>query len=341
MPRETLTAATTNLDLVPVETLVKPENWAALTGEAPEQSLFYVVIPAHNEAKTIGSALDNLLKQHLPQKSKLLIHVVSNGSTDQTEAIVAGFGQENVRLTSLSQANKPIALNHARAQSPSDIVINMDADTFPTPNALAKIYALMRVNPSCVASSVLPQRIKGKKEGLLQQMQDFYDAMTRANGAIIGKVLAYRPALLPEFPINTGSEDTWTEFTAINLYGPDAVKFLGQHPESDVAALYRGTTTFKDYLRQLLRWESGFILLMNQNPHLWSACETANLAEQPDDIKEWLPFLKANYPDFDLSDKLAMYSLMQITRRLVKYQSVAKHFATGGSWTSPGSDRNL
>ncbi|MDZ7587427.1 MAG: glycosyltransferase family 2 protein, partial [Patescibacteria group bacterium] len=220
-------------------------------------------------------------------------------------------------LTSLAEANKPQALNLGRAQSPSDIVINLDADTFPTPNALAKIYALMRINPDCAASSVLPKRIGSYQEGLLQHMQDFYDAMTRANGAIIGKMLVYRPALLPEFPIDTGSEDTWTEFTAINLYGPNSVKFLGQHPESDVAAYYHGTKTFKDYLSQLLRWKASFIQLMNQHPELETACQLANRVEQPDDLKNWLPFLKANYPEFAYGDKLMLYSLMQLIRRLV------------------------
>lgn len=330
-----------NLDLLPVETLTTPANWEKTTGEAPKDSLFYVVIPAHNEARTIKLVLNNLLEQRLPKESKLLIHVVSNGSTDQTEAIVAEFNQKNVLLTSLTEANKPQALNLGRAQSPSNIVINLDADTFPTSNALAKIYALMRINPNCAASSVLPKRISSDRQGLLQHMQDFYDAMTRTNGAIIGKMLVYRPALLPEFPPDSGSEDTWTEFTAINLYGPDSVKFLGRHPDSDVAAYYHGTKTFKDYLGQLLRWETSFIQLMNQHPELEAACQIANRMEQPDDLKTFLPFLKANYPEFAYGDKLMMYSLLQLVRRLVKYQLVMEHFGSGASWSSPDSDRHI
>ena len=332
---------TPNLDLLPVENLIVPHIWRGLTGENPRDSLFYVVVPAHNEASTIIPCLQNLCRQQLPIGSNLIIHVVSNGSTDQTDAMVTSFKHESVMLSSQAEASKPIALNLGRAASPSDIVINIDSDTFPTDNALAKIYALMRMNPNCVVSSVLPRRIKDSGEGLLQQMQDFYDAMTRANGAIIGKILAYRPELLPEFPINSGSEDTWTEFTAIDKYGPEAVKFLGQHPDSDVAAYYRGTKLFPDYLDQLLRWESSFIKLMNEHPQLWSACKIANLVDQPDSIKDWLPFLKANYPEFSYSDKLAMYSLMQLVRCLVKYQLVAKRFSGGGSWSSPRSDRSL
>ncbi len=332
---------TINLDTIPVERLISPEGWQNITGETSDQSFFYIVIPAHNEARTIKPVLDNLLQQNLPQGCGFLIHVVSNGSTDQTEKIVTDFNHESVLLTSLAEANKPMALNLGRAQSPSDIVINIDADTFPTPNALAKIYALMRLHPDCAAASVLPKRIKTTGEGILQRMQDFYDAMTRANGAIIGKVLAYRPELLPEFPITVGSEDTWTEFTAIDKYGPEAVRFLGQHSDSDVAARYHGTKTFKDYLRQLLRWEAGFIQLMNQQPELWSACEIANRVEQPDAVKNWLPFLANNYPDFNYSDKLMMYSLMQSVRRLVKYQAVARRFGSGATWSSPGTDRDL
>ena len=61
-----------------------------------------IVVPAHNEEKAIRAKLENLLALDYP-KNKMEILVGSDGSTDQTEAIVSGYAKLGVMLVSSQQ----------------------------------------------------------------------------------------------------------------------------------------------------------------------------------------------------------------------------------------------
>lgn len=340
------------LESVSVGQLIQPLEWHRITGEHTYESAFYIVIPACNEEETIRPVLENLLVQQLPDAARYTIHVISNGSTDNTEhevisvkeEVVSGLNQERaglteLKLTSLSVGNKPAALNEGRKQATSDIVINMDADIFPTPNALAKLYALMRMDPECAASSVMPRRIKTQHDGSLQHAQDYYDAITRENGAIIGKLAAYRPSHFPEYPEDIGSEDSWMEFTALSLHGADSVNFLGQGKGSDIAAEYYGTNTRIEFGKQLLRWESEFRKLITAYPQLLDACRMADRVERPHGFIELFQHMQTDHREIPTKDKLLMYYGLKLARKLAKRSVTMRTFGTGSSWASPKSDR--
>ncbi len=340
------------IESISIGDLVRPLEWHRFTGENTHESSFYIVIPAHNERETIRPVLENLLVQRLPDAAHYTIHVISNGSVDGTEhevisvreEIVSRINQEReglieLKLTSLSGGNKPAALNEGRNQATSDLVINMDADIFPTPNALAKLYALMRINPNCAAASVMPRRIKTLRDSSLQHAQDYYDAITRENGAIIGKLIAYRPSLLPEYPEEIGSEDSWMEFTALSRYGADSIEFLGQNHEGDIAAEYYGTSTCIEFGKQLLRWESEFRKLVTTYPQLLDACRMADRVERPHGLIELFQHMHTDQKEIPTKDKLLMYYGLKLARKLAKHETIMRTFGTGSSWSSPKSDR--
>ncbi len=57
---------------------------------------FYIVIPAHNEERSIGLTLDSLLNQtHLPKK----VIVVNDNSTDKTQDIVEAFAEKHTWIS--------------------------------------------------------------------------------------------------------------------------------------------------------------------------------------------------------------------------------------------------
>ena len=56
-----------------------------------------VLISAYNEEESIGATIANKLALDYPTE-KLDILVISDGSTDHTEAIVSGFADRRVRL---------------------------------------------------------------------------------------------------------------------------------------------------------------------------------------------------------------------------------------------------
>lgn len=95
-----------------------------------------VIVPAHNEEKTIRSKLSNLLSLDFP-KNNLEILVGSDGSSDQTEALVERFAESGVRLVSSKERiGKSAMQNELIARSSGAILVFTDADCLLVPNAL-------------------------------------------------------------------------------------------------------------------------------------------------------------------------------------------------------------
>ena len=96
-----------------------------------------VIVPAHDEESVIGARLDNLLALDYPPE-QLEIVVVSDGSTDGTDVVVAGYAARDprVRLLALPRGGKLAALNHAVGESTRAVVAFSDANSKWAPNAL-------------------------------------------------------------------------------------------------------------------------------------------------------------------------------------------------------------
>lgn len=95
-----------------------------------------LLITAHNEAAQIGRKLTESLALNYP-KEKLQILVASDGSTDDTVAIVQTFASQGVELVIVpQQAGKTNAQNIAVLRATGEIVVFSDATTEYHPDAL-------------------------------------------------------------------------------------------------------------------------------------------------------------------------------------------------------------
>ncbi|MGZ5313413.1 MAG: glycosyltransferase [Solirubrobacterales bacterium] len=112
--------------------------------ERDEQGGFYdldvwptvsVVVPAHNEEHTIGETVDCLLALDYPSYE---IVVVDDGSTDGTGELLEPLAAEkSIRLlTKETNEGKAMALNDALPLLEGEIVLIVDADGRPEPDAL-------------------------------------------------------------------------------------------------------------------------------------------------------------------------------------------------------------
>ncbi|HEY8693676.1 MAG TPA: glycosyltransferase [Chloroflexota bacterium] len=95
-----------------------------------------VVLTVLNEAGAIGGLLDDLLAQDTPADELL---VVDGGSTDGTQAVVAGF--EGVRLVVAPGANISAGRNRGISEARNDIVAVTDAGVRLGPDWLRAITA--------------------------------------------------------------------------------------------------------------------------------------------------------------------------------------------------------
>ena len=105
-----------------------------------------VIIPVYNGAATIGRALDSVFDQTFTDYE---VVVVNDGSTDDTAAVLAGYGD---RIHVVTQANRglPAARNAAVAASRGELLALIDHDDQWLPQKLALAAAAMLSDPGAV-----------------------------------------------------------------------------------------------------------------------------------------------------------------------------------------------
>lgn len=93
-----------------------------------------VLVPVYNEEGVIADKIANTLALDYPP-DRLETLVVSDGSTDGTEAIVGRFG-DRTRLLSLPRSGKAFALNEGARAARGEILVLTDANTLLEPGSL-------------------------------------------------------------------------------------------------------------------------------------------------------------------------------------------------------------
>lgn len=158
----------------------------------PPVSLLIVV---RNEEACLQDKLDNALALDYPRE-RLDVLVVSDGSTDGTEAIAARFADRGVRLLALPTARgKAAALNEALPRAGGEIVVLTDARQALAPDAVRRLTAYF-ADPTVgavsgelhlLASSGSPGRGVGlywSYEKLIRKAESRFDSTVGVTGAI-------------------------------------------------------------------------------------------------------------------------------------------------------------
>lgn len=116
-----------------------------------------VVIPAFNEAKSIGLTILGVQRQTFPAKE---IIVIDDCSTDDTGAIARVFGATVLR-TPRNSGTKAQALNFALGNIRTEFVCIVDGDTLLKRDAIEKLLPAFYASQVIAACGfVIPQRVK-------------------------------------------------------------------------------------------------------------------------------------------------------------------------------------
>ncbi len=128
--------------------------------------LVSVVIPAHNEEKTIESTVLCALESSYPNFEVI---VVNDGSTDATERILLPYAiSGKIALINRPQGGKAVAVNTGVAAAAGDIILVIDADVAVERDVLSKL-AVHFEDPTVAAVS---GNIKvGNRVNFLTQLQ--------------------------------------------------------------------------------------------------------------------------------------------------------------------------
>ncbi len=100
-----------------------------------------VLITAFNEKEVIAATIRNKLEQEYPF-DRLEVLVVSDGSTDGTDEIVAEFKDPRVRLLrQVPRSGKTSALNMAVPEAKGSIIVFSDANSIYAPDAIKHLVS--------------------------------------------------------------------------------------------------------------------------------------------------------------------------------------------------------
>jgi poly-beta-1,6-N-acetyl-D-glucosamine synthase len=218
-----------------------------------------VLVPAYNEAASVGDTVRSLLAQtRVPDA----VIVIDDGSTDDTAAIARAAGARVVTPPA-NTGSKAGAQNFALPLVDTALVMAIDADTTLAPDAVEKLMDSMTTSDAAAACGfVLPRHVRtiwerGRYVEYLfaftfyKQVQDFYDRPLIASGCFS----MYRTDVLRShggWPRTTLAEDmdlTWRfhqEGQRVRFV-PEAVSYPIEPAD------------FHFMSRQLRRWSHGFV----------------------------------------------------------------------------------
>jgi poly-beta-1,6-N-acetyl-D-glucosamine synthase len=220
-----------------------------------------VVVPAYNEAKTIGSCVRSLLASDYEQFELIL---VNDGSTDCTLEEMKKFkGHPRIEIISKTNGGKASALNQGYELSKGDIIIFADADgIFGTDTIKRLVDAFVNEKIACCCGNDAPI-------GLHFNITKLQNLQAHVGTGYVRRALAYVNCL----PIVSGNIGAFRR-SVLEEIGLFKEGFIGEDLELtwrihkagyrvafEPRALVRAEAphTLKGLWNQRVRWARGFI----------------------------------------------------------------------------------
>ena len=106
--------------------------------------LVSIVIPTYNRAHLLGQAIHSALAQTY---APVEVIVVDDGSTDDTAAVVAGFG-DRVRYVAIANGGSSVARNAGLEAARGEFIALLDDDDLLEPGLVAQAVDVLRERPA-------------------------------------------------------------------------------------------------------------------------------------------------------------------------------------------------
>lgn len=173
-----------------------------------------VIMAVHNGEVFVRQKLESILALHYPARL-LEVLVVSDGSTDATEAIVESFADRGVHLLRTPRGGKPAALNLAMGKASGEILFFTDVRQILEPDALSHLVANF-ADPSVGAVTGKLQFLNPARTGEEADMEVYwrYELWARrqhtridSTQVVTGCIFALRRSLSEPIPPDTLTDD--------------------------------------------------------------------------------------------------------------------------------------
>jgi cellulose synthase/poly-beta-1,6-N-acetylglucosamine synthase-like glycosyltransferase len=108
--------------------------------KAPSRESVSIIVAVHNGERFIADKLRSILALQYPREL-IQILVVSDGSTDSTDTVVAGFADAGVELLRTARGGKCAALNEAIPRARGEILLLTDVRQVLEPESLERLVS--------------------------------------------------------------------------------------------------------------------------------------------------------------------------------------------------------
>lgn len=122
--------------------------------------MIFIVLPAYNEEKTIGTLLDSVIFVMKENGLSYQVVVVNDGSSDKTAKVIHQFKKRmpislvnHKKNLGLSEAIKTGLLYTLKKAKSKDIIITMDSDNTHTPGLILRMVRMIREGNDVVIAS--------------------------------------------------------------------------------------------------------------------------------------------------------------------------------------------
>jgi cellulose synthase/poly-beta-1,6-N-acetylglucosamine synthase-like glycosyltransferase len=172
-----------------------------------------LLIVANNEEAVIAARLENALAIDYPRE-RFEIVVASDGSIDDTEAIVQTFSSRGVRLEAVSpRQGKTAMLNRVITKLRSDVIVLSDGNTLTEPDSVRKLarwFVDTSIGVVCGKLKLVDHVTGHNVDGLYWRIETAMKEREAQLGAIIGAngaIYALRRSVFVPIPPDTIVDD--------------------------------------------------------------------------------------------------------------------------------------
>ncbi|MEG6584899.1 poly-beta-1,6-N-acetyl-D-glucosamine synthase [Dendrosporobacter sp. 1207_IL3150] len=239
-----------------------------------EFPLVSVMIPAHNEEKSIEETINELLKCDYPDFE---IIVISDGSTDRTNEIILRLTEIHPKVRSLilkKNLGKANALNMGLLMTAGEYIVTIDADCLLEPKALHWLVFHLITQPRVGAVTGNP-RVRNRTSLLAKIQTAEYASvigLIKRSQRLLGKILTVSgviAAFRKRAIIDAGlwSPDMITD--DIDLTWKLEQRFWSVYYELNAVGWILVPETLGGLWRQRVRWAQGGIEVIHR---YWNIC---------------------------------------------------------------------
>lgn len=261
--------------LVALRAVVRQPGAAQATDYFPSVTM---IIPVHNEQRVIDDKLKNLDELRYP-RDRLVVLIVSDGSTDQTRQHVLAYrGDIQIQFLELGQRQgKAAALNFGLQHASCEIVVFTDASILLDADALQHIVRPFQdTSIGCVSGEDhIPggggEGLYGRYELFLRNLESHVSSIAGASGSFYAMrtrlCTPFLPGLAPDFlSVLSAVEQGFRAVTEPRAFGVmSSVKSARGEFQRKVRTLIRGMTALWHARALLNPLRSGLFALV-----LWS-----------------------------------------------------------------------